>query len=215
MAGFQDHHERQPGRGELAAEPVMVSGGTVSGHRAECETRSPGPDREIRVDRQLGAERRIALPLREVPSRVLATACTGVIEPFSSPQRGEGDHAVVPSCRTGPTTDDPRAGTSRRPCGPRIIDHQHPRIVRRGRRVRQQQLRPAGIDQLSVHRDSDRKNCKRCNAGCCTPATGSAPAKAVSVICNSAAPAARPGNRGTPPLRQRAEQVIKPRRISL
>src|SRR5439155_560080 len=35
------------------------------------------------------------------------------------------------------------------------------------------------------HRDSDRKNCSRCTAGCCAPATGSAPASAVSVLFRS------------------------------
>src|SRR6266478_3363036 len=35
------------------------------------------------------------------------------------------------------------------------------------------------------HRDSDRKNCSRCTAACCAPATGSAPASAVSVLFRS------------------------------
>src|SRR6185312_11656130 len=35
------------------------------------------------------------------------------------------------------------------------------------------------------HRDSDRKNCSRCTAGCCAPVTGSAPASAVSVLFRS------------------------------
>jgi hypothetical protein len=32
----------------------------------------------------------------------------------------------------------------------RIIDHQHPRMVRRGRRVRPQQPRPPGVDPLRI-----------------------------------------------------------------
>src|SRR6516225_5443586 len=35
------------------------------------------------------------------------------------------------------------------------------------------------------HRDSERKNCSRCTAGCCAPVTGSAPASAVSVLFRS------------------------------
>src|ERR1700751_3085284 len=34
-------------------------------------------------------------------------------------------------------------------------------------------------------RDSERKNCSRCTAGCCAPVTGSAPASAVSVLFRS------------------------------
>jgi Domain of unknown function (DUF1905) len=35
------------------------------------------------------------------------------------------------------------------------------------------------------HRDPERKNCSRCTAGCCAPATGSAPASAASVLFRS------------------------------
>src|SRR6266567_3582644 len=69
VAGFEGHHERQPGLGELAAEPVLVPVRAVGGHRAEHEPRGPGPDRQVRADRQLGAERRIALALREMLRR--------------------------------------------------------------------------------------------------------------------------------------------------
>jgi hypothetical protein len=73
----QRHHERQPGLGQLGAEPVLVSAGAVGDHRPECEPRLPGPDRQVRVDGRLGPERRVALPLGEVPGGVYGTACTG------------------------------------------------------------------------------------------------------------------------------------------
>jgi hypothetical protein len=33
---------------------------------------------------------------------------------------------------------------------PAVVDHQHPAAVRRGRRVREQQLQPPGVDLVSV-----------------------------------------------------------------
>ena len=38
------------------------------------------------------------------------------------------------------------------------------------------------LTRSGSHRDSDKKNCSRCTAGCCAPVTGSAPASAVSVV---------------------------------
>ena len=37
MAGFQGHHERQPGLRELAAEAVLVAVGAVGGYRANAK----------------------------------------------------------------------------------------------------------------------------------------------------------------------------------
>ncbi len=41
------------------------------------------------------------------------------------------------------------------------------------------------LTRSGSHRDSDKKNCSRCTAGCCAPVTGSAPASAVSVLFRS------------------------------
>src|SRR6266700_1445790 len=65
----QRHHERQPGPGQLAAEPVLVAVGAVRDHRPEAEPRRPRPDRQLRADLQPGPELRVVLPLREVPRR--------------------------------------------------------------------------------------------------------------------------------------------------
>jgi hypothetical protein len=41
------------------------------------------------------------------------------------------------------------------------------------------------LTRSGSHRDSDKKNCSRCTDRCCAPATGSAPASAVSVLFRS------------------------------
>ena len=41
------------------------------------------------------------------------------------------------------------------------------------------------LTRSGSHRDSERKNCSRCTAGCCAPVTGPAPASAVSVLFRS------------------------------
>jgi hypothetical protein len=146
VAGFEGHHERQPGLGELAAEPVLVPVGAVGGHRPERKPCSPGPDREIRGDLQLGAEPRIALPFREVPGRGVGHRVHGVIEPLVRPQRGDGDHAAVGLAVPAQPLMTHVRGLRPVLAIPRIIDHQHPAAVRGGRRVTQQQLQPPGID---------------------------------------------------------------------
>jgi hypothetical protein len=69
-ARLERHHERQPGPGQLAAEPVLVAVGAVRGDSPEREPRIPGPDRQISADRQLGPERRVVLPLAKCPAGV-------------------------------------------------------------------------------------------------------------------------------------------------
>jgi hypothetical protein len=139
-AGLEGHHERQAGLGELAAEPVLVPVRAIGGHRAEHEPCSPGLDRQIRADLQLGAKRRIALPLREVPGRGVGHRMHGIIEPLVSPQRGDGDHAVVGLAIPAQPLMAHVRGLRAVLAVPRIINDQHPRIVRGGRRVRGQQL---------------------------------------------------------------------------
>jgi hypothetical protein len=79
-ARLERHHERQPGLGQLAAESVLVPVGAVGGHRPECESRIPGLDRQVRADRQLGAEPRVAQRRasrtgRPGQSRILLAGC--------------------------------------------------------------------------------------------------------------------------------------------
>ena len=150
VAGLEGHHERQPGLGELAAEPVLVSVRAVGGHRPEHEPRRPGPDRQIRADRQLGPERRIALAFREVPRRGVGHRVHGVIEPLVSPHRGDGDHPVVGLAVPAQPLMAHVRGLRAVLAVPAIVDHQHPAAMRRGRRVREQQLQPPGIDPLSI-----------------------------------------------------------------
>ena len=150
VAGFQGHHERQPGLGELAAEPVLVPVRAVRGDRPEHEPRSPGPDRQVRADRQLGPERRIALPLREVPGRGVRHRVHRVIQPLVSPHRGDGDHPVVGLAVPAQPLMAHVRGLRAVLAVPAVVDHQHPAAMRRGRRIRQQQLQPPGIDPLRI-----------------------------------------------------------------
>ena len=149
-AGLEGHHERQPGLGQLGAEPVLVPVGAVGGHRPEREPRIPGPDRQVRADRQLGAEPRVALPLREVPRRGVGHRVHRVIQPLIGPHRGDGDHAVVGLAVPAQPLMAHVRGLRPVLAVPAVIDHQHPAAVRRGRRIGQQQLQPPGVDPLRI-----------------------------------------------------------------
>jgi hypothetical protein len=89
-------------------------------------------------------------PFAKCLAGVHGTACTGVVHPLISPHRGDGDLAVaglaVPA--------QPLMARMRRLPAvlavAAVIDHQHPAAMRRGRRVRQQQLQPARVDPLRV-----------------------------------------------------------------
>src|SRR6266566_4752403 len=109
---------------------------------------SPGSSGHLQAsaDRQLGAEPRVGLPLGEVPRRGVRHRVHRIVHALVGPQRGDGDHPVVGLAvpaqplpahvrRLGPVL-----------AVPAVIDHQHPRLVRRGRRVRPQQLQPPGVD---------------------------------------------------------------------
>jgi hypothetical protein len=115
--------------------------------------------------------------------------------------------------------------------GCRVIGHQDPAAVRRGRRGRPLQLQPRALARSGSHRDSQRKRLaeeetrrgrdsqrKRLAeeelqplhcAGCCArPPARRRPVR--SAYCSgSAAPADRPGTPGTPPVGQRPDQVTK------
>ncbi len=67
----------------------------------------------------------------------------------------------------------------------RIVDHQHPAAMRRGRRVCPQQLQPPGVDPVQIPPRFGQEELQRCTDRCCAPATGSAPASAVSVLFRS------------------------------
>jgi hypothetical protein len=108
-----------------------------------------------------------------------------VLLPFVSPQRGDGDHAVTGLAVPAQPLMAHVRGRRAVLAVPAVIDHQHTRVVRGGRRIREQQFQPAVIDPLGIPPDSERKNCSRCTAGCCAPSAGSAPASAVSVLFRS------------------------------
>ena len=215
-ARLEGHHERQPGLRELAAEPVLVAVGAVRGHRPEREPRRPGPERQVRADRQLGPEPRIVLPLREVPRRGVRHRVHRIVQPLIGPHRGDGDHPVVGLAVPAQPLMAHVRGLHPVLAVPAVIDHQHPRIVRGGRRIRPQQLQPAGIDPLRVPPGLGEEELQPLHRRCCAPATGSAPASAVSVLFRSRG-ASSPARYSRNPRRcaKRAEQVIKPRRVLL
>jgi hypothetical protein len=71
-----------------------------------------------------------------------------VIHPVISPHRRHGNHVIaglaVPAQLLTPHVCRLRAILT----GPAVIDHQHPAAMRRGRRIRQQQLRPSRVVRL-------------------------------------------------------------------
>ena len=146
----QRHHERQPGPGQLAAEPVLVAVGAVRDHRAEHEPRRPRPDRQLRADRQLGPELRVVLPLREVPRRGVRQRVHRVIDALIGPHRGHGHDAVVGLAVPAQILPAHVRGLRAVLAVTRIVDHQHPAAVRRGRRISPQQVQPAGVHRLRL-----------------------------------------------------------------
>ena len=146
----QRHHERQPRFCELAAEPVLVAVGAVRDHRAEHEPRRPRPDRQLRADLQLGAELRVVLPLREVPRRGVRQRVHRVIDALIGPHRGHGHDAVVGLAVPAQILPAHVRGLGAVLAVTRIVDHQHPAAVRRGRRISPQQVQPAGVHRLRI-----------------------------------------------------------------
>ena len=215
-ARLERHHERQPGLGELAAEPVLVPVGAVRGHRAEREPRLPGPDRQVRADRQLGPERRVVLPLREVPRRGVRHRVHRVIQPLIGPHRGDGDHPVVGLAVPAQPLMAHVRGLRAVLAVPAVVDHQHPAAVRRGRRIRQQQLQPPGIDLLRIPPGLGQEELQPLHRRMLRPGHRLGPGQRGQRLV----PVPRRQQPGQvlpepPPLRQRAEQVIKPGRIPL
>ena len=84
------------------------------------------------ADRQLGPERRVVLPLREVPRRGVRHRVHRVIEPLIGPHRGDGDHAVVGLAVPAQPLMAHVRGLACRPCGPRC--HRSPAPRRRAAR---------------------------------------------------------------------------------
>jgi hypothetical protein len=160
-AGLEGHHERQAGLREFAAEPVLVAVRAVGGHRAEHEARSPGCDREIRADRQFGAERRVALPCK-VPGRGVRHGMHRIAQTLIGPQRGDRDHPVVGLAVPAQPLVVHVRGLRAVLTVHRIIDHQHPAAVRRGRRIFHSNSNLRALTRSRSQRDSERKNCSRC-----------------------------------------------------
>ncbi len=216
VPGLEGHHERQAGFGQLAAEPVLVPVGAIRAHRAEYHPRHPRLDRQVRADGQLGAERRVALPLREVPGRGIRHRVHRVIEPLIGPQRGDGDHPVVGLAVPAQPLMAYVRGLHPVFAVPAVVDHQHPATVRRGRRVTQQQLQPAGIHLVGVPPRFRQEELQPLHRRVLRPGhrlgAGERGQRLVPVPRRQ-----QPGQvlPEPPPLRQPAEQVIKPGRILL
>ena len=206
----QRHHERQPGLRQLGAEPVLVPVGAVRDHRAEREPRRPRPDRQLSPDHQLGPELRVVLPLREVLRRGVRHRVHRVVDPLISPHRGDGDHAVVGLAvpaqvlpahvrgrRAVLAVPESSITSTPPPCGA-VAGSARSSPSRRS------------LTRSGSHTDSDKKNCSRCTAGSFDPVTGSAPARAVSVLFRSRG-ASSPARYSAepPPLRHMREQVIE------
>jgi hypothetical protein len=66
------------------------------------------------------------------------------------PQRGDSDHAVVGLAVPAQPLMAHVRGLRAVLAVPAVIDHQDPAGVRGGRRIRQQQLHPAGVDLLRI-----------------------------------------------------------------
>ena len=162
-----------------------VSGGDLEAALAQCEAgavlrpwaRDPGGDTDGVAE--------ALIRLMDLLRRGIRHRIHRVIQPLIGPHRGDGHDPVASLAVPAQPLMTHVRGLGAVLAVPGIVDHQHPAAMRRGRRVRQQQLQPARVDPPGSHRDSDRKNCSRCTAGCCAPATGSAPASAVSVLFRS------------------------------
>ena len=145
----------------------------------------PGPDREIRADRQLGAEPRVVLPLGEVPGRGVRHRMHRIIPALISP--------TVVTVTTPLSVLPYRPGHCRPTCAVFVpslrsplssITSTPPPCGAVAGSARSSSSRRA-FTAPGSHTDSDKKNCSRCTAGSFDPVTGSAPARAVSVLLHS------------------------------
>jgi site-specific DNA recombinase len=215
-AGPQRHHERQPGLGQLTAEPVLIPVRAIRRDCAEHEPRRPGPDRQIRADRQLGPERRVVLALREVPGRRVWHRMHRVIQPLVSPQCGDGDHPVVGLAVPAQPLMAHVRGLGAVLAVPAVVNHQHPAAVRRGHPVRRQQLQPAGVDLLWIPPGLRQEELQPLHRRMLRPGHRLRPSQCGQRLV----PVPRRQQPGQilpepAPLRQPAEQVIKPGRVLL
>ena len=97
---------------------------------------------------------------------------------------------------------------------PAVVDHQHSRIVRRGRRIGQQQLQPPGIHLVSIPPRLGQEELQPLHRRMLRPRDRLGPGQRGQRLV----PVPRRQQPGQvlpepPPLRQRPEQVIKPGRI--
>jgi hypothetical protein len=215
-AGFEGQHERQPGLGQFAAEPILVPVRAVRGHRAEHKPRRPGPCREVRADLQLGAERRIVLPFREMPGRGVWHGMHRIVDPLIGPHRGDGDHPVIGLAVPAQPLMAHMRGLRAVLAVPAVVDHQHPAAVRRGRRIGPQQLQPAGINLCRIPprlRQEELQPLHRRVLGAGHRLRPGQRRQRLVPLPRTQQP--RQVLPEPPPLRQRAEQVIKPGRIPL
>ena len=215
-ARLERHHERQPSLGQFAAEPVLIPVGAVGAHRPEREPRVPGPDRQIRADLQLRPECRVVLSLREMLRRRVGHCVHRVIQPLIGPHRGDGDHPVVGLAIPAQPLMAHVRGLHAVLAVPAVIDHQHPAAVRRSRRIRPQQLQPPRIDLLRIPPRLRQEELQPLHRSMARPGHRLSPGQRGQRLV----PVPRSQQPGQvlpepPPLRQRAEQIVKPGRIPL
>ena len=99
---------------------------------------------------------------------------------------------------------------------PAVVDHQHPATMRRGRRVRQQQLQPPGIDLVSVPPGLGQEELQPLHRRVLRPGHRLGPGQRGQRLV----PVPRRQQPGQvlpepPPLRHTSEQIIEPGRIPL
>ena len=184
-ARLERHHERQPGLGQPGAEPVLVPVGAVRRHRPEREPRRLARTARSAPICSFVRNPGSLFPLREVPGRGVRHRVHRVVHPLVSPHRGDRDHPVVGLAV--PAQPLPAHVRGRRAvlAVTRVIDDQHPAAVRRGQRIRPQQLQPAGVDPLRVPHRFGQEELQPLHRRQLRPVTGSAPARHVSVLFRS------------------------------
>ena len=80
-----------------------------------------------------------------MPGRGVRHRMHRIIQALISPHRGDGDHPAVGLAVPAQPLPAHMCGLHPVLAVPAVIDHQHPAAVRRGRRVRPQQLQPPGV----------------------------------------------------------------------
>ncbi len=152
VARFEGHDERQPGRGEVPAEAVLVAVGAVGGHGSEGNSGRLGGAGEFGGDLQFRAEAGVLPALGEVVGGAVGHGVQRVVDVLVRPAGGHRHDAVVGFAQSAQPLPADVRGRLPVLAVARVVDHQHSAGVRRGRGIGQQQRHSAGVDLLVVPR---------------------------------------------------------------